>query len=100
MQWACLSGLKSKAGCPSRLLTFGQIPWPVLDPPPRQPSDITPERVGRFILHPDRPVLGGPSKICREELRRWHPDKFVTNILVHISPEHTSMVEKAVLFVT
>ena len=97
MQWARLSGYKHKP--PSSLLTFSQIPWPVFDPPPRQPSDITPDRIEQFLFHPDRPVLGETKRIRMDELRRWHPDKFEANIKSHISPEHMSMIKEATLIV-
>jgi hypothetical protein len=65
----------------------------VLDPPPKRSSDITTNRVQRFILHPDRPGLGDARNILRLELLRWHPDKFTTWVLSQVAPEHVSEVE-------
>ena len=57
---------------------FQSILWPVFDPVPKKPSDVSPRRIGRFLSHPDRPSIevGGVTDILKVELLRWHLDKF------------------------
>jgi hypothetical protein len=89
MQWANLLAGTQKG----KPLTFGQIPWPVFDPPPKQPSDLTDERIRRFLSHPDRSQ--SVVKVVRDEMLRWHPDKFQACVLVRVDTSHTSEVTAA-----
>jgi hypothetical protein len=63
-------------------LGFGDIPWPVFGTV-RSVEDITQQSVGEFVFHAQRVSLQGASKakIIRQELLRWHSDKFHWQIL-------------------
>jgi hypothetical protein len=78
----------------THLLTFNDIPWPVFDPQPKQPSDITPERIQRFISHYQSEIVR-IDRALRDELLRWHPDKFDVKILAQVDAQYYANVQDA-----
>ncbi|PSR71398.1 hypothetical protein PHLCEN_2v12665 [Hermanssonia centrifuga] len=59
-------------------LAFHQLPWPVLSYSAVQEDAITLENVKNYVFNPQRPNPKGKTakEILREEMLRWHPDKF------------------------
>ena len=82
-------------------MTFQQIPWPVFDPAPKRPADLSIRRIKRFVSYPDRPPieLGGVTDIFKVELLRWHPDKF-NLILACVQEEDRDAVKEGLDIVT
>ncbi|KAK0485721.1 hypothetical protein IW261DRAFT_743902 [Armillaria novae-zelandiae] len=78
---------------------FSNFPWPCFETISAE-VDLTSEKVRRFLLDPARPNAKdkGKKEIIKEELLRWHPDKFVKIIpLVHESErEKVSAAAKTV----
>ncbi|TFY74791.1 hypothetical protein EWM64_g9222 [Hericium alpestre] len=56
-------------------LTFGTVPWPVLDTP-RSAADITHEAVAKFVLSPEHSGELSERDRVKKALLRWHPDRF------------------------
>ena len=73
-------------------LPFFMIPWPVINMTPTDPSQIRPEHVREFIMHP----LRDKGRKAKEELRRWHPDKFPRVVLSKVREEDKPAVSEAV----
>jgi hypothetical protein len=74
-------------------LVFAQLPWPVLLTAPSCVEDITMERVKEFIFHPIYNVEGKTkASLIRQELARWHPDKFNIIVLARVAPEEQNAV--------
>jgi hypothetical protein len=80
-------------------MKFTDIPWPVFDPQPQQPSDLTPMRIKRFFLHPERSAIGF-DKTFRLELLHWHPDKFLTLIHPQVVAMEQDNVEEGMQMVS
>lgn len=69
-------------------LTFATMPWPLLAPP-SSPANITLAAITAFLFHAQRPDPSPSSEKSRrarlkEELLRWHPDKFEHRVLSHV----------------
>ncbi|SJK97430.1 uncharacterized protein ARMOST_00682 [Armillaria ostoyae] len=75
LKWAVL---KSGNLTPTDQPIFSNFPWPCFETISAE-EDLTSEKVRRFLLDPARPNAKDKSKkeIIKEELLRWHPDKFV-----------------------
>ncbi|KAK0461342.1 uncharacterized protein EV420DRAFT_1531672, partial [Desarmillaria tabescens] len=74
-KWTILkSGDITSSGPP----TFETFPWPCFETISRE-EDLTSEKIRTFLLDPARPNAKDKTKkdIIKEELLRWHPDKFV-----------------------
>ncbi|THH07040.1 hypothetical protein EW145_g3651 [Phellinidium pouzarii] len=70
-------------------LNFSRIPWPLLEIP-RSSADVTADKIKAFLFHERRTVVTGAmakdsKRLIRDELRRWHPDKFAVRVLGRIS---------------
>ncbi|KAK0195333.1 hypothetical protein F5146DRAFT_1025074 [Armillaria mellea] len=91
-KWAVL---KSGNLAPNDQLTFSNFPWPCFEIISTE-VDFTTENVRRFLLDPARPNAKDKSKkeIIKEELLRWHPDKFV-KILPLVHENETDKVSAA-----
>jgi hypothetical protein len=78
-KWAAL---RSEGLVPQQVLGFGDVPWPVFGTIESM-EDITLQRVGEFVFHAQRDsVHAAPQvKSIRQELLRWHPDKFQWQVL-------------------
>ncbi|KZV90140.1 hypothetical protein EXIGLDRAFT_750772 [Exidia glandulosa HHB12029] len=86
LQWDQL--LSDLASLPSVLLTFEQFPWPL-----HSPWDITTGSLADFLfVGVER---GKRKQTVREQLRRWHPDKFMTRgVLAHVmEKDHARVIE-------
>jgi hypothetical protein len=61
-------------------------------------SEVSPRRIKQFIRHPDRPHVETAStstNLLKNELLRWHPDKFAVKILPRVREEDRAEVQAA-----
>ncbi|KAH8115856.1 hypothetical protein DFH11DRAFT_1506926 [Phellopilus nigrolimitatus] len=67
-------------------LGFSSVPWPLLNLPD-SPEAITPELIAEFLFHAKRPGYDPTAKkrVVRDELLRWHPDKFSPRVLAQVA---------------
>ncbi|VDC03732.1 unnamed protein product [Peniophora sp. CBMAI 1063] len=73
------------------------LPWPVRDGTTRLQSldAINKHNIASFVLHPLRPDFNdkSPRQRIKEELTRWHSDKFNTIVLPLVLPQHKEEVK-------
>ena len=83
------------------LLVFSQLPWPVLHDV-HTIHDLTPERFSEFLFSAERPGYEAKTKKERvkNELLRFHPDKYDGKILGKVCVEDHALVKEAVGRVT
>ncbi|KAF9459718.1 hypothetical protein BDZ94DRAFT_1267516 [Collybia nuda] len=83
----------NKAQLQPQQLTLTQLPWPVFEFV-TDPDIITYGAVHAFVFNEMRP--GAKNKTKRDRLRpeilRYHPDKFNSNILPLVHPDHVEGV--------
>lgn len=75
------------------VLFFRSIPWPVL----RQPSDVedlTANAIGAFILSPVHSGDKSARDRLKEQLLRWHPDRFESKWLSKVDGEEKEVVRR------
>jgi len=81
-KWEILRSGHDIDGTKVHLICFSQIPWPVINMTPTEPSQIQPEHIKQFLTHPlrEKPDASGKRRNKRtkakDELKRWHSDKF------------------------
>jgi hypothetical protein len=85
-------------------ITIEQVPWPLLDIPyPLEPEHFTQFAVADFIFHPYRfdgvnlshgEMVKLKRSRVKEELLRWHPDKFRARVLSKVIPIQRKLVEQ------
>jgi hypothetical protein len=97
LRWAKLIDIH--ANTPPVVLKFADIPWPVFDPQPEKASDMNSARIAQFLLHQERATIGF-SKILRDELLHWHPDKFMTLTYPQVAAEERKSVEEGMQMVS
>lgn len=88
LQWEQLLSDLDLASLPSVLLTFEKFPWPS-----HSPRNITASSLADFLfVGVER---GKRKQTVREQLRRWHPDKFMTRgVLAHVvKKDHARVIE-------
>ena len=89
---ALLSGIDID-GTRIRLISFSQIPWPVVNMTVTDPSQIRPEQIQQFLMHPlrEKPDASGRRRDrnsrARDELKRWHSDRFSQIVLSKVQEE-------------
>ncbi|KAJ3527066.1 hypothetical protein NMY22_g9921 [Coprinellus aureogranulatus] len=80
-------------GLPSRtLLGWSDFPWPMVKHP-FSPEDITTAAIEEYIFsqyHPDN--SRSEKDRVKDYVKRWHPDKFETRLLVKVVEEEKDMV--------
>ncbi|KAF9788522.1 hypothetical protein BJ322DRAFT_1019058 [Thelephora terrestris] len=89
-KWEVLrSGIDIDGTTKVHLISFSQIPWPVIDMGPGnlEPSTILPDHVVKFFLHPLRGEGKSRKSIAKDELRKWHSDKFDRIVLSKVREE-------------
>ena len=91
--WGVLSSPTSSADI---TLTFATLPWPLLTAPTKL-EDFTVAAISEFLFHKQRPSSGVEGEKNRrtrlkEELLRWHPDKFEHRVLGRIVPADMELV--------
>ena len=93
MKWNVLRSGVDVNGTRVQLISFSQIPWPVINITPAHPSQIQPQHIQQFFMHPLRGKLDARGKRKSErmramdELMRWHSDKFNQIVLSKVREE-------------
>jgi len=59
------------------------IPWPMIKRP-SEPEDINVNGIGAFVLSPHHSQDKSDKDRLKEQLRRWHPDRFETKVLKRV----------------
>ncbi|KAI0365926.1 hypothetical protein BV20DRAFT_1027243 [Pilatotrama ljubarskyi] len=93
-------------------LRFGDVPWPVMPPPPSTPDerpvvtveDLTAEAIAAFLLPPSEVPVSEDAAVAkkdrkeklRETMLRFHPDKFEGRIMRLVRPADLELVKEAV----
>lgn len=86
-KWEVLRSGVDVNGSKVHRIFFYEIPWPVINMTLTDPSQIRPEHIGEFLVHPDRVKHDAHGKrkngklIAKEELKKWHSDKFDSIVL-------------------
>ncbi|GJF00109.1 hypothetical protein PsYK624_163880 [Phanerochaete sordida] len=78
----------------ARILSFDDIPWPMLDAP-KSPEDISLVAVRRFLLPDSSTAFETKRAILKRALLRWHPDKF-GSVLECVRESERDSVKRAV----
>lgn len=68
---------KWKSMAETRNLSWNYLPWPTLKPP-RTIDDLTKAAISTYVLHPNHPSKKSDKERIKEQIRRWHPDRFNT----------------------
>jgi hypothetical protein len=77
----------------AEMLTWDSFPWPMLKKP-TSPEEITTPGISAYILNPLGPGKEKPSKDrIKEQIRRWHPDRFETKLLPKVDSTQTDQVK-------
>ena len=99
-KWEILRSGHDIDGTKVHLILFSQIPWPVIDMTPTDPSQIQPEHIKQFLMHPlrEKPNAGGKKRNkrmkARDELKRWHSDKFNQIVLSKVREKDKQAASK------
>jgi hypothetical protein len=97
-KWAVLRSGVELDGSGVRLISFHEIPWPVINMTLNDPSQIRPEHIQEFVMHPLRVDAQGKSGSkrmrVRDELLKWHSDKFDSIVLPKVREEHKAAAVK------
>jgi len=92
-KWEILRSGVDIDGTKIHLIFFSQIPWPVVNMTPADPSQILPGHIQEFLMHPLREKPDASGKIrnrrlkARDELMKWHSDKFDQVVLSKVREE-------------
>ncbi|KAF9516383.1 hypothetical protein BS47DRAFT_1292502, partial [Hydnum rufescens UP504] len=74
-------------------LTFASIPWP-MNPQPASVQDLNAERIKSFILSPAHSQNKSHKHLLREQLLRFHPDRFETRLLERVRESDRAAVKE------
>lgn len=76
-------------------LTFASIPWP-MHPQPLSPTELDGAQVRAFILSPSHSQNKGHKQRLREQLLRFHPDRFEGRWLSRVRESDRAAVQQGV----
>ncbi|KLO11391.1 hypothetical protein SCHPADRAFT_831165 [Schizopora paradoxa] len=65
---------------PEGSLSFYEVPWPVFKVRPKA-EDLTLTAIQNFFGANSRSSPKGTAGVLKEQLRQWHPDRFLTRCL-------------------
>jgi hypothetical protein len=105
-KWEVLRSGIDIDGTEIHLILFSQIPWPVVNMTPTDPSQILPEHIQEFFMHPlrEKPDASGNGRnrrlMVKEELIRWHSDKFDRVVLSKVQEEHKQAASEVAGMIT
>jgi hypothetical protein len=75
-------------------LRWTDFPWPVTRIP-STPEDITTLAIESYILSPIYPDKSRSEKDrIKEYIKRWHPDRFETKLLIKVSEDEKEKVRE------
>jgi len=99
-KWEILRSGIDIDGTEIHLIYFSQIPWPVVNMTPTDPSQIQPEHIREFLTHRLREKLDASGRrngrlIAKDELMRWHSDKFDRVVLSKVQEEDKQAASEA-----
>jgi len=92
-KWEVLRSGVDIDGTKVHLISFSQIPWPVININPTDLSQIRPEHIQEFLIHPlrensDASGRGKNGRLkARDELLKWHSDRFDQIVLSKVREE-------------
>ncbi|KAG0694838.1 hypothetical protein DFH29DRAFT_838168 [Suillus ampliporus] len=78
----------------SGVLIWDDFPWPVFKRP-NGPDDITTPGVTAYMLSPLHPADKSMKDRIKESIRRWHPDRFETQLLPKVKDTDRDIVREA-----
>jgi hypothetical protein len=73
--WEKYEARWAELGASTELLSFRNIPWPLISPP-KSIEDITPAAIQTFLLSPAHSQTTSSKDRLRSAQLRWHPDRF------------------------
>lgn len=74
-------------------LSFYEVPWPVFKARPKA-EDLTITAIRNFVLPNSRPSPKGAVGLLRDQLLRWHPDRFETRCLPKVRESDRESVKE------
>jgi hypothetical protein len=76
-------------------LRWDTFPWPVFRKP-SVPEDLTADAIAAYVLSAAVPTESGKSDKDRikEQIKRWHPDRFETQLLPKVNEEEREKVKE------
>lgn len=77
-------------------LRWFNFPWPMLKMP-SDPDEITSNAVSAYILsphYPDKDKSKPTKDRIKDHIRRWHPDRFDTKLLVKVVDSEKEKVKE------
>jgi len=78
----------------STALKWDDFPWPVFKQP-SGPDDVTTPSITAYMLSPLHPVDKTSKDRIKENIRRWHPDRFETQLLAKVKESDRDGVREA-----
>lgn len=105
-KWAVLRSGVDVDGSEVHRLFFHQIPWPVINMSLINPTQIQPEHIQKFIMHPHRVPPDAQGKRAnkrqrvKDELMKWHSDKFNSIVLSKVRKEDKAAAAEAAEMIT
>jgi len=76
------------------VLIWDDFPWPVFKRP-SGPDDVTAPCITAYMLSPLHPTDKPPKDRIKENIRRWHPDRFETQLLPKVKESDRDIVREA-----
>lgn len=77
------------------ILSWHTFPWPVFKRPDG-PDDLTTYAIGAYVLSPHHPSdeKKAAKDRIKEHIRRWHPDRFETKLLLKVREDEREKVKE------
>ncbi|KAG1836282.1 hypothetical protein DFJ58DRAFT_622816, partial [Suillus subalutaceus] len=76
------------------VLIWDDFPWPVFKRP-GGPDDVTAPCITAYMLSSLHPTDKSPKDRIKENIRRWHPDRFETQLLPKVKESDRDIVREA-----
>ncbi|TFK41724.1 hypothetical protein BDQ12DRAFT_567470, partial [Crucibulum laeve] len=74
-------------------LHWRDLPWPMIKRP-ANPEEITMTAISGYVQSVQYPDQSKPTKDrLKDHIRRWHPDRFETKLLLKVSEDERDMVK-------
>ncbi|KAL0958229.1 hypothetical protein HGRIS_000387 [Hohenbuehelia grisea] len=87
--------LKDKNAIPDDSIDIRALPWPIMAVFTHVDL-ITSDAMEKFLFHPQRASIQGMTAqmVIRQELLRWHPDRFEVQVLPKVMAAHREAARK------
>ncbi|KAG2067125.1 hypothetical protein BDR04DRAFT_1028392, partial [Suillus decipiens] len=76
------------------VLNWDDFPWPVFKRP-SGPDDVTTPCITAYMLSALHPTDKSPKDRIKDNIRRWHPDRFETQLLPKVKESDRDIVREA-----